>query len=173
MFPAPRRAGAACLQRGARLGKGSAQSLFSEGKEPEVSTAGGFCHSPPPTPGAPSQRVLAPGPPPARKAAAFPRSSLAGPRELSRELSLSELSVRGGFGCGGFIFAFRKAGIQLRSWHCHPFALYTAPAEKQPGIARISARCQTSAGGGPVAVKNWQPQGFAALAPSGNFCPDV
>lgn len=43
------------------------------------------------TPGAPSQRVLPPGPPPARKAAAFPCSSLAGPRELSRELSLSEL----------------------------------------------------------------------------------
>lgn len=41
------------------------------------------------------------------------------------------------------------------------------------GQPQFKARCQTSTGGGPVAVKNWQSQCFAAPAPSGNFSPEV
>jgi len=54
------------------------------------SQVGVFGHSPP-APRLPLGGSFPPGPPPARKAAAFPCSSLAGARELPRELALSAL----------------------------------------------------------------------------------
>lgn len=168
------RRGCASPERcGAQLGKGSAPSLFSEGKEPEVSVAGGFCHSPPPPRGLPLSRS---SPLALHQLVKLPRSRAAPWPDPESRLG-SVLCQRSEFEgvLAMEVLSLPSARLELSfalGVVVPPLYIRLLP-KNILGQPQFKARCQTSAGGGPVAVKNWQSQRFTALAPSGNLSPEV